>query len=323
MEVLWESLGSVALVLSMVIAGFIFGKTGIMKPEHKSFITKFTVYLGLPCVGIESIFSNFTSESILNGGWAFFAPGICILVMLLVSYAVAKLFKISKERFGAFVVMCGFSNVIFMGIPLVRELFHGAGDSYAIVCYMFNNALFWSVAYFILLKTLKPEMLTTETGGKPKFSFKFLKSVISPPFITILICLTLTLLNFKPPQLVLKAAGYFSKCVGPLGLMHVGFIIAEYGFRQLKLSRDMLVMLAMRFIVAPVLAFLICRLLVVPKLPLEVYVVQMSMPVMASLAVVATELGGDEGFAAAGITLSTLAMIVVVPALMLILNVIA
>ncbi len=98
-----------------------------------------------------------------------------------------------------------------------------------------------------------------------------------------------------------------------------GHIVREIGIRNLRVDLTLGTMLGFRFLAAPAICVLLCRLFGVEGLGRSVLVVQTAMPVLTQTVVSAAEYGGDEKLAAQGIGLSTLASFIVIPVLMLLL----
>jgi predicted Na+-dependent transporter len=86
-----------------------------------------------------------------------------------------------------------------------------------------------------------------------------------------------------------------------------------------RLSRDLGVVLAFRFLFAPALSVLFSALIGVGGLANSVIAVESAMPVVTQSVVASTEYGADEQFAAQGSAISTLACFIVIPILMVLL----
>ena len=82
----------------------------------------------------------------------------------------------------------------------------------------------------------------------------------------------------------------------------------------------LLLVLLFRCAVAAGTGILFCRLLSVEGLGRSVLLIEASMPVVSQTAVAASEYGADEGFAARGAALTTVACFVYIPVLMLLIG---
>ena len=111
----------------LIAVGYIMGRTGLMKKEHKSFVIKLLVNISVPCMCIHNVFTDFSVELIKSAGALLLTPMLFNIAMILIALAAAKAMKISHRRFGGFVVMCAMSNSLFVGYPVCTELFGAEG----------------------------------------------------------------------------------------------------------------------------------------------------------------------------------------------------
>lgn len=308
MESFLNSVSAVALILIMVALGYALGKLGWLKAEHKAFFGKFLINIAVPCMCIVNIFESFDANMLKSAGSLLIVPPISIVVIALLSFLTAKLLKLGKKRLGIFVAMSAFSNTMFVGYPLCYELFGDAGVIYVLLYYISSSVLFWTIGASNIYSAsdVKP-------GAKAT-----LKRLASAPLITLAVALTLLMLSFEPPAFIMKLCSYFSKTVTPLSLMYVGFVIYLTGFKNIRIDRSMVCALGFRFIVSPALIVGLCAIFNIAGLARGVYTVQSAMPVMAQTVAMASLAGADDSYCAVGMTLSTLACFIVVPALMLI-----
>lgn len=59
MNSLADSVSAVVLILMLIAVGYIMGRTGLMKKEHKSFVIKLLVNISVPCMCIHNVFTDF------------------------------------------------------------------------------------------------------------------------------------------------------------------------------------------------------------------------------------------------------------------------
>jgi predicted permease len=312
MEGIWNSVSAVLLVLMMVSVGYLFGLAGWMKAEHKSIVINFLIYVAVPCMCVKNVFGNFTQEMFANAGMLLLVPILFNLVTFAVSIGLGKLMKISKKRFGGFVVMCAFSNSLFIGYPITYELFGDAGVPYLMFYYIINTAAFWLLGSFLIYRS-------GESGEK--FSLKgTLKNLISPPLVALLASIVLLLLGVTLPHLLMTFAGYMSGTVTPLALLYVGFVIYETGLKNIRPDGAIWVASAMRFIGVPALMLLMCGMFGITGLAKNVFFIEAAMPVMTQSVVVSGLAGADEQYNALGMSFTTLLCLIAIPILMLILG---
>lgn len=307
---IWNSISAVLLVLMMVSVGYLFGRAGWMKSEHKSIITKFLVYMAVPCMCVKNVFEYFTHDMLANAGVLLLVPILFNLVTFAIAIAIGRLIKIPKKRFGGFVVMCAFSNSLFIGYPVTYELFGDTGISYLMFFYLINTTAFWVLGSPLIYRS-------GDLGRRPTPK-STLKNLASPPLVALILAITLLLAGVSLPHIVMSFATYMSAAVTPLALLYVGFLVYETGLRNLKPDRGIWIASTMRFIGAPALMLLLCGIFGLTDLPRSVFFIEAAMPVMTQSVVVSGLAGADEKYNALAMSFTTILCLVMVPVLMLV-----
>lgn len=308
-----NSISAVLLILIMVVFGYIFGKAGWMNSSHKSFIVKFLINLAVPCMCINNIFNRVTAEMLQNAGMLLLVPMASGLLCFALAYGLGKLIKIEHKRFGGFVVMCAFSNAMFVGYPMCHTLFGDAGVPYVMFYYICNMVLFWTLGNYIIHRS-------GSIDGKAYSAKDSFKSLLTPPLLSLVVALLLLFAGFEMPSMLSSLFGYMSGAVTPLALLYIGFILYETGLKNIRLDKGMMAMMAMRFVLSPAIIIGMCALTGISGMGRDVFVIQAAMPVMTQSVIISANAGADEKYNALGMSLTTLACLVVVPVLMLILS---
>ncbi|MDO4567701.1 MAG: AEC family transporter [Clostridia bacterium] len=305
LETLLHSLSAVLVVVIMACIGYLFGRKGWMKPEHKGLIVKLIINVGMPALCFHNVFDGMPRTELASAGYLLGIPLAAMAVTMALSLLLAKLLKIEPRRRGGFVVMCSLSNTIFVGLPMCRGLFGDDAIVYVMFFYIINTSLFWTAGNY---------MLHASGGGEKHVK---LKKLLSPPLIALGVCIPLFLAGFEPPQLMLDLSSYLSGIITPLGMLYVGYLLCESGIRNLRVDRGMAAVLAMRFVAAPAVTLLLCKLVGFSGIGMSTFVIESAMPVMTQAVVVAGSANADETYVAQGMSLTTLACFVVTPLLML------
>lgn len=313
LEITLHSLSAVLIVMFMVGVGWLFGKLGYIKKEHKGLMIKLIISAGMPALVVNNVFGNLDLASLDRPALLFLLPALSMLITLLLGILLAKILKPDAKRRGGFITMCAFSNSIFVGLPMNTGLFGDAAVPYVMCFYIVNTTLFWTVGNYLISKSGEGE-------SHEKGLFKNLKKLVSPPLVALAISLPLFALGVKLPAPVIKLSGYMGNIVTPIALFYIGYALYEYGFKSMKPDRTMLGVLFCRFIAAPLVMIALCYVFRFGGMPSGVMVVESAMPVMTQAVVVAAAHDADEGFVAGGMSLTTLGCFVLVPILMLVLR---
>ena len=313
MEGFFNALSASLVLLMLMSVGYIMGRLGWMTQREKNFISKYVVNIAVPCNCISGLLNNLDHDSLAQAGLMVICGLLGVGTTLLISVILSWLLRLPRERRGVFAVMAGFSNTLFIGIPVSTQLFGDACMPYLMLYYLANTTFLQSVG-FVLVENAGTKGEKTTLKG-------VLKSLFSkPPILAVLFTLLLLLLDLSLPQPIMKFAGYIADSVSPLALLYCGFIVYEVGLKNLRLMRGLPTMLVMRLAIAPVICLVFCRLFGMTGLPLSVFLVESALPVPSQVTVMAGAFGADERYAAVGSTLSTLASFITIPILMLIIG---
>ena len=310
MESFLHAVASVTIILLLTATGYFCAAMGWMSPQAKRFISKFTMSVAIPCMCVYGLTNNLTHELLAGSLGFLLVPLLSTVGAFLLSLLVGRLLKLPRKRLGVFMMMCSVSNAIFIGLPMCTELFGEACMPYVMLYYLVNTS-------FVQLVGLSLVRWAGEGGGFDKRMIK--KFLTTPAVIGVLVSFVLVFTGIRLPSLVMSYCKYMNNLVTPLALLLTGYIIYEIGLKNLKLDRDLAIMLLFRFLLVPGVSFVLCELFGVAGLGRSVLLVETAMPVVTQTVVAAADYGADEQFAAQGAALSTLACFVVIPVLMLIL----
>ncbi|MBR3563644.1 MAG: AEC family transporter [Clostridia bacterium] len=299
----------IVITIGIIIAvGYFLAAKGFLDEKAASFMSKLIILFGVPCASIGNMTANFTRESIpeiLRGALIML---IAILLMYLMAFLVSKLFKVEKGRKGILIAMMAGANTMFIGYPVCQAIF-GNDAGYAFVYDLAHSFLFWSLGVYVI---------SSDRANSEVFNLKSLKKLFSPGFISIIVAVILIALNIKLPGFLSRAVTYFGSLCTPLAVLYAGYVLHKIGFRNLRVSRDMLLVLLGRCIIAPVIVFGLCMLFRFEPVVTKIFVMMSAMPVMNNIPIVGEEYGSDYKFATQCLLASIFVCLLLMPVWMLI-----
>jgi len=309
----FNAVSAVLVIFLILSVGWVLGRLGWLTASEKSFISKYVVNIAVPINCIVGVLDNFSRDDLFAAGVQFFAGLIVVALSLLISAAVATALKLPRNRWGVFVAMGGISNTMFIGLPVTQQLFGPVSLPYMMIYFLSSSVYTQTAAVFLC-----EHAGGVSSGGR--IHTMLLGIFKKPPVMGIIASVTMLLLNVRPPEVLMKAAGYISNTVTPLALIYCGFILYEVGLKNLRFLPGLPAMLLIRLAVAPVLCLAVCYFLGVEGLAREVFVVMSALPVVSQVTVMAGAYGADEQYAATGSCLSMIGMFVNLPVLMMLLG---
>lgn len=308
MESFLNSVRSVAVVMLLTATGYLCARLGWLNADGKRFLNKFVMTIALPCACVYGLSTNLTREMVSQAHILLLVPLACIAVNYAISIAIGRLLRLPRKRFGVFIMACCMSNSLLIGYAMCRELFGDECIPYVMLFYMVSTVYTQVVGLAFIRWAGEAEPLS----GK-----MFVKFLTSPTVIAIAIGYVLVLCDIHLPELVTSYCRYMNQMSSPLALLITGQIIWEIGLKNLRIDRDMVIVMLFRFVLSPLFFIVACTLLDVPALARSVFVIEAAMPVVSIAVVAASEYGADEQFAAQGAAVTALASFLVIPILMI------
>ena len=219
MTALYTNAIQVVLTIFLMIGlGFFLARKGFLDASGNRLLSNLVVRVALPGTMISNLFGKFDRAALLGSGTALLVPLLGMSINFPISLLLSRLLRIPKNRRGVFFTLITFSNTVFIGFPVTRALLGEDGIGYALLYYLVNTCLFWSVgAYFI-----------QRDGNDAKLSIREnLKRLINLPLITLAVSIALILAGVTPPQFIMDAAQYIGSMVTPLSMLFIGAMLSD------------------------------------------------------------------------------------------------
>jgi predicted permease len=96
-------------------------------------------------------------------------------------------------------------------------------------------------------------------------------------------------------------------------MLFIGIVISRVEWRKLRLERGLVLVLAGRFLLSPLILVLIARGTGLPALMKEVFLVQASMPAMTQTPILAQAYGADSEYAGLATSVTTVLSLATIP----------
>lgn len=274
--------------------------------------SKLVLQIALPCNMFLTITKNFSRAEFLRLVSGMIIPLLSMLLTFVISFLYQRVFNISPYRRGTFSTMFTCSNTIFIGLPINLAIFGERAVPYVLLYYIVNTTIFWTLGiYFIARDNPQIEQATVNFHLLP-----ILKKVFSPALIGFLLGLCLVLLNLSVPDSFATFLSYLANLTTPLSMFIIGIIVYNVGIKNLTLNKDIIGVLLGRYVLSPLIVWLLGQWISVPPLMLSVFIIQSAMPVQNSVPILARSYQADQPFAASALGYSILLYLAYIPLLL-------
>ena len=290
-------------IFSLMMAGYVLTKTGILSADARKPLSNLLINFILPCNIITSFLMEFNRKIMLDC-LAILIVSICIQAFVILA---SKYLYLNTERRKTPVLRYGtiVSNAGFMGSPIAQGLYGDQGLLYASIYLIPMRAVMWSFG------------VTCFTGTKGKGIFK--KIITHPCIVAVLLGMILMIFQITLPKGIEQTIRYAGNANTALSMIVIGNILAEVKASEI-LDRKAWSFCIIRLLVIPLLVFAGCSLTRVDELVKQVSVVLAGMPAAATTAILAAKYDSDAHFAAKIVFLSTLLSMLSVPVMCILMN---
>ncbi|MEX1308209.1 MAG: AEC family transporter [Eubacteriales bacterium] len=313
-----SAMGAVGTVFLMIGAGLFIHYKKWATRQDATVLIKIVVNIAVPASVIHSFLTRFTRADIFEARNNILAVLAASVVIYLLSVAAARLLKVKKERRGLFSALFAFSNSVFIGFPLAMAVFGEDGMIYAVLYFMVNTTMFWTFGYFGIRKDA-----ALRTGVAEKITLKdTLSRVFSVPLISLFVGFALMMLNVQLPSFLMSTVEYLSGLTSPLSLIFTGIMLADLGLPALKFEWDVVKVLLGRLLIAPGIMLVFGIVFGLSGLGRDVFVVQMTLPVMLQSVILSEYYGADADFATKAFAWTMVLSFISMPAIVLVVNMI-
>lgn len=313
MALLLKSFESIFSIAIMVYLGYLLTKKAWFDENTSQLFSKLVFSVTLPLYMFNNLLVTLDRDKLKSLHIGLFVVFLSMAISYILAIVVAFFLKIDKNKKGTFISMFFLSNCVFIGIPVNIALFGEKSTPYALLFYIATAVAFWTVGAYGISKD--------GMSGKVKmFSMENAKRILSPSFIAFLLGITILLFNLYVPKFILDSCKYIGNMTTPLAMFFIGMTIYNVDFSKFKLTKEIIGVLVGRFVVCPLVIFLLCTYLKVPLLMDKVFIIQASMPVMSNTAIVAKNYGADYVYASIVTAITTMLSMFFIPIYYIILS---
>lgn len=285
----------------VICMGYLLYKINIFNLEVNQRLTKLLLNVSLPAMIINSVLEQ-TERPPVNEVMMVFAVAVAMYVILpIISILLVKIIRIPKEQQGVYMFMNTFSNVGFMGFPIISAI-HGETAVFytAIINIIFNLSVF---TYGII-------MMHYASGKKADLN---IKKLLSPGVICSVLAVVIYALNIHLPSPVESAVGTLGSLTTPLAMLLIGSTLARMDIKSVFNDGRVYVFSVIKQLVLPILLFFAARLLIENDYILGITFIMLLMPVANTALLFATEYHRDEKLAAKAVFITTLMSLITIP----------
>lgn len=312
----WIVFQRMLVLFAMMMTGFFSYKKGILDEGSLSKLSKLVVSIMNPLLIIDGVIGKDST-----GGSTPLKQNILMMILyycilLIISFPVSKILRVKKGESFLYRLMMIFSNVGFMGIPVITSLY-GDGCVLYIAFYILGyNLILYTYGLYLVDSSISATDDNKNTGSKKSFTDSLTK-IFNSGVLACIIAILIFALNIKVPGPVSQFISGLGSCAVPLSMVLIGASMAQQRPKDLFSDKKIYLFLSLRMLLVPITAALILKQ-VMRFIPLDtqvagVFGLMLAMPVGSIVVLLAKDRGGNEKVCTAASVVSTLASVITIP----------
>lgn len=286
----------VLILFFMIGLGYVAQKTKLLSADIRGPLTSYVINLALPLFILHNMNFDFDRQILINSLAVLGMSVGTYIVMTLLSVLYAKRSKLPPDKLPAYQFGMVFSNVGFMGYPLIAGLFGPEAVFYTAIFNIGFETFIWTYGVWVFQK------------GKISF-----KNLITPNLVALATGLILFLLNFRWPEVLANGIELVGRTATPLSMIVVGMMLAEVHLKDMINDIKPFMISAYRLVLVPALALAVYWLIGLRGLKLAVPVMLMATPIATYGAILASYYKKDFREATRLVIISTILSLITIP----------
>ena len=286
----------------IIFVGYFIYKAKIVDDNFTKKFTKLVLDVTLPAMILASVLTLEERQELYDVITAIaVAAALFFVVLPGIGFFLAKLIRAKKEQIGLYTFMNAYSNVGFMGFPVIEGLCGSVGLFYAAI----SNLIFNLSTY-----TLGIWMMNKGREDAEKFN---VKRLLSPGVLLSALSIVIYFLDIKFPTVITETIESIGSITSPAAMLLIGCSLAKMDIKSVFTEVRIYPWTIIKQLIIPLLLWFPLTMIIKNELVLNVTYVLIAMPVANSAVLFATNYGGDSELAAKTTFITTLISLITVP----------
>ena len=302
------SLESIVPIIALIVLGYFLQVKDWFHNDFGNDLSKLIMNVAMPVSIFVSVLKYLTLEKLISLSGGLIYTFVAFALGYIVAFLSVKVLNVAPGRRGTVINTFVNANTIFIGLPLNIALFGDNALAYFLIYYITNTISTWTLGVFLMTSDSK--------DGKKKQGSKFnWKKLLPAPLLGFIVSVVFLVINIPLPSYVSSTLSYIGGLTTPLSLIYIGIVLAKAGIKTIHFDKDSILALVGRFIIAPLLMFLVLKLMAPQMATAEyqTFMIQSATPALAVLPILANQGDGDVEFSTNIVTLSTILFVIVIP----------
>ncbi len=291
----------------LMVVGFVCRKIGLLNDESSKKISGLVVNVANPALILSA---GINPESTIQG--IEFLKTLCLALavyacLIIISFVIPGILRVPVSDKGLYQVMTIFSNIGFMGFPLISAVYGDDALLYAALFLIPYNVLIYTYGLAVIKgKDDKNPAEKASVGNT-------LKKVFNVGVIACILMFILYLTRLPVPSVIEDTVDYLSNLTAPLSMIIIGDSITKINFKKLLTDVRMIAFTLIKLLVVPIVGILLLSFCGISGDLLGVCMIMLATPVGSMTVMLAEQYDGNTELATSGVALTTVLSVITIP----------
>lgn len=299
------------IVLFIIMGiGFAAYKSNIITPETRGKLSSIVVNIANPALILSSVSGDVVNienmEMLKTLGIAL----LLFLILIILAAMLPVIIRADKENRGVYSAMTVFSNIGFMGFPIISEVYGSEALLYASI---------FLLPYNILIYTYGIHLMDKGENESRKTGIQW-RQILNNGVIACILTLILFFSGIPIPYVAAKSIDMVSSLTAPLSMMVIGASLAAISIKEMITDIRLLIFVVIKQFIIPISLSLAVFGILTNEMLCGVCMIMLSTPVGSMTSMLAEEYNGNFELASKGVALTTIVSVLSVPVVSYIVN---
>ena len=297
-----ELIIKMVIFVALMLVGYVGARRRAFSPDFAKGLSKLVMNVFISCTILNSVMSD---PPALTG--AELARVMAALVlMIVISYVLGALavplLRLRGENAPVTELLISVMNNIFIGLPLVQEIYGAEAVLYCALSCIPYNVLLYTYGVWRLKSGSR------DGGGHMK-----LKDAVTPPLIATVLALMIFVFKLPVPRLIKELISTTSAATMPLSMIVIGATLGAVKLQDAFRDGRMYVLSFLKLAVSPALVWLALTALGCDGVLLASCVIFAACPSGVIVSVLALQYGYDASYSSKGVLVTTVLSMLTLP----------
>uniref|UniRef100_A0A7C5V036 AEC family transporter n=1 Tax=Caldicellulosiruptor owensensis TaxID=55205 RepID=A0A7C5V036_9FIRM len=305
-------LKNLLFLFAIIFIGFVGTKLNLFSSTVKDSVSELIIKVTAPILLFTTISSqHFSGQTVTDVFTLIISAFIGIMILLLLGYITAYLFRLEKKTFYTHIFCSTFGNTGFLSYPLLYSIFGEKGVFFAASYNIMHDFLAWSLGLSII---------TRHNHKRIKYGF------VNANSIAVLLAFIVYLIKGILPGgikssyekvflSIYDALNPFGKTTIYLSMFFIGCLLAEVSFKETLKTFSAYAIILFKMILLPLGIMYLTKYLPISNFTRLIIVLQTGMPTAIISSVLSYRYDGDSHYATRTIFITTIFSLITIPLL--------